>query len=394
MRWAERFASPPVAAFATTRVVLFIVSYLCLRWFPTHTLLFWQADALPGNNWLNGWLRWDAMWYESIVDAGARLLPPEHSNANFFPLYAWISWLCARPLRLFLEPTTAFYVGALIVSHVSFLAALIGVHRLASALVGPAPAERTVWLVACFPFSFFFSAAYSDALYFCFAAWCFRFARTGRSALAAACATAAAVTRPPGFALVLALIAERVSAHHWRFRSLRREMVAGGILALAPLIVGGYLWIRYGSPAAFVQARQMGWHRASGLTGLMTDFREFTAGGLFECGNVTDCLRGWDLTRTLLGYWYITLIPATVLLTCFAGRRLGAGQVVWVVASVIMGLANGLDGTGRFVAVLFPAFIAAGIAIGSRPALATVCGFFTPFLLLFTCQFARWRPVL
>jgi hypothetical protein len=248
--------------------------------------------------------------------------------------------------------------------------------------------------MAFFPFSFFFSAAYSDALYFCLAVWCFSFAQSGRWRLSAGCTAAAAVTRLPGFALFPSLLADYLARQPTRLRSLRGDVVLGTILVLAPIVVAGYFWTQYGNPLEFVRARQVGWHRATGLTALISDFHDFSAGSMLACGSVKDCLRGWDLTRKLLGYWYMSLVPACVLLTWSAARVLGVGQCVWVLTSVVMMLANGLDGTGRFTAVLFPAFIAAGILIRNRAALLAVCAFFAPFLLLFMSQFARWRPVL
>ena len=62
--------------------------------------------------------------------------------------------------------------------------------------------------------------------------------------------------------------------------------------------------------------------------------------------------------------------------------------------SVGMGLVNGLDGTGRFTAVLFPVFIGLAMMLRSRAAFLAVCAVFVPFLLLFFAQFARWRQVL
>jgi hypothetical protein len=88
------------------------------------------------------------------------------------------------------------------------------------------------------------------------------------------------------------------------------------------------------------------------------------------------------------------LIPLSVLLVLYARRTLGAGLSVWVVGSVVMALFNGLDGTGRFTAVLFPVFIASAMLIRRPAAVIAVCAFSVPFLLLFVCQFARWRPVL
>jgi hypothetical protein len=67
---------------------------------------------------------------------------------------------------------------------------------------------------------------------------------------------------------------------------------------------------------------------------------------------------------------------------------------VWALTSVGMGLVNGLDGTGRFTAVLFPMFISLAMMLRSPAAFFAVCAAWVPFLLLFFAQFARWRQVL
>src|SRR6185295_9670355 len=107
--------------------------------------------AFPGNNWIDGWVRWDSFWYESIVDPQPRFVPAELSNANFFPFYSWVSWLVSLPLRAVLDHEHAFYIGALIVSSVSFVLALKAIERITIRLTDDAVAARTVWLIAVFP---------------------------------------------------------------------------------------------------------------------------------------------------------------------------------------------------------------------------------------------------
>ena len=67
---------------------------------------------------------------------------------------------------------------------------------------------RSVWLIAVFPFSFFLTAVYADALYFCLCAWSLAFAYGKRWPLACALAAMAAMTRIPGIALFPALALE------------------------------------------------------------------------------------------------------------------------------------------------------------------------------------------
>src|SRR5881394_640361 len=171
-----RAMKPRAVAFASTRLALIVTGYVALTMFPVHPVESWMGLAFPGHNWIDGWVRWDSFWYESIVDAHQRYLPPQMSNANFFPFYSWLSWIASLPFRALLDREHAFYVGALIVSSVSFVLGLKAVDRLTTALIGKDVANRTIWLIAVFPFSFFFTAVYADALYFCLCAWSLTFA--------------------------------------------------------------------------------------------------------------------------------------------------------------------------------------------------------------------------
>ena len=381
-----------ILAFATTRLVLAVACFICLERFPTNTILAWQTDLFPGHDWINGWFRWDSFWYLAIADRTTQAVPPDLSAANFFPLYSWVSLAVSLPFRAVLASDQAFGIGALVVSNAAFLLALIGIHRLAARMIDAKAADRTVWLVACFPFSFFLSAAYSDALYLCLAVWAFIFARQRRWALACALGAGAAMTRIPGVLLAAALVVEYLRQERV---DLRRAIVPASILAVAPIVIATYFWSQFGHPLAFLQARQAGWGRATGPVAAMTrDVGEFFAGPALACGSLRDCFAGFDLTRHLLGAWYLALIPLSLGLAIGAWRTLGAGMTFWVIASVLMAMTNGLDGTGRFTVALFPVFIAAATRVRTMPAVAAAGVVFAPFLLLFLFQFARWRPVL
>jgi hypothetical protein len=381
-------------AFASTRLLLVFAGFAVLTAFPAHPVESWMGIAFPGNNWIDGWVRWDSFWYESIVDSNPRFLPSGHSNANFFPFYSWVSWVVALPLRAILDAEHAFYVGALIVSSVSFFLALKAVERLATQLAGREVASRSVWLIAVFPFSFFLTAVYADALYFCLCAWSLAFAYGKRWPLACALAAMAAMTRIPGIALFPALTFEYLRQNDFRFASIKRGVGLLAILAIAPIVLGSYYYWRYGDPLAFLHARQAGWNRASGLTALVRDWRYFFQGPVFDCAGIAECVKQFGPTRHLLGAFYVTLLPISIVLTLSAARTLGVGLTVWALLSIGMSLPNGFDGVGRFTSVLFPVFIALALLLRTRAALVAVCVASLPFLLLFFAQFARWRQVL
>ena len=381
-------------AFTSTRALLAITGFAVLTTFPAHPVESWQGIVFPDNNWIDGWVRWDSMWYESIVNSQPRFLPTGHSNANFFPFYSGVSWAVSLPLRAVLDHERAFYVGGLIVSSSAFLLGLIAVARLATRLAGADVAVRAVWLIAVFPFSFFLTAVYADALYFCLAAWSLTLAYEQKWRWACAFASMAAMTRIPGLALYPAIALEYLRRHDFEPRSVARDIPALLIFAAGPLLILGYYEWRYDDPLAFLQARQQGWNRASGLTGLQRDFKYFMDGSFDACTSVANCVREFDPTRQLLGYWYIGLIVVSLVSVTVTAPVLGVGLTVWTVLSVSMAMVNGLDGTGRFTAVLFPVFIALGVLIRTRAYFFGLCAFCVPFLLLFFAQFARWKMVL
>jgi len=384
----------PWMAFASSRLALVVTGYLALTLFPAHPVESWQGLAFPGNNWIDGWVRWDSFWYESIVDAHPRFVPAYLSNANFFPFYSWVSWIVALPLRMFFDPEHAFYIGALIVSSASFLSGLAAVDRLATRLAGADVSSRTIWLIALFPFSFFFTAVYADALYFCLGAWSLTFAYERRWPLACALAAMASMTRIPGVALFPALALEYSRQNDFRVSAFRRAPLLIGILAIGPIVIGGYYYWRYQDPLAFLHARQLGWNRAAGVAGWVRDFGYFFESPIFACTGVADCIREFAPTRALIGASYLLLLPVSIGLTIKSARTLGAGLTAWTLISIAMSLPNGFDGVGRFTAVLFPVFISLALLLRHRAVFVAVCLASVPFLLLFFAQFARWRQVL
>lgn len=381
-------------AFASSRLALIVTGYLCLTFFPAHPVESWQGLSFPGNNWIDGWVRWDSFWYESIVDPHPRFIPEYLSNANFFPFYSWVSWLVALPLRAFLDLEHAFFIGALIVSSASCVLALIGVDRLVTRLVGADVSMRTMWLIAVFPFSFFFTAVYADALYFCLCAWSLLFASEKRWYAACALAAMAAMTRIPGVALVPALGLEYLRQNDWRLGPAGKAITCIAILAAGPIVIGSYYEWRYDNPLEFLRARQVGWNRASGIAGYVRDWNYFFEAPIFPCSGISDCLKEFAPTRALLGVMYLVLLPASIVLALMSVRTLGIGLAAWALISIALSLPNGFDGVGRFTAVLFPVFVSLAVLLRNRAVFVTVCVASLPFLLLFFAQFARWRQVL
>ncbi len=163
--------------------------------------------------------RWDAAWYLTIAHDGYRpqLGAMAASRTAFFPLYP-------LGLRLLSGLSLAPVVAGILLSVVALAAGLYGLHRLTSIEVvrldmgnhGVAgrlgrgnlgDATRLVVLLTAFgPMAVYFSAVYSESLYFALSVGVFLCARRGQWARAAALAALASATRSTGIVLMVPLV--------------------------------------------------------------------------------------------------------------------------------------------------------------------------------------------
>ncbi|MGB9886800.1 MAG: hypothetical protein ACPLRW_07380 [Moorellales bacterium] len=165
---------------------------------------------------LNVLFYYDATHYLRIAREGY-----SRDESPWYPLY---------PLLIRVLGGTA--ASAVAVSNAAFFLGLLGLYRLGGG--------RAVVLASVSPLGIVFSSAYSESLFFCLAIWAL--ALGGRPVLRGVLCGLAALSRPPGLALVLLSLADL----------LRRRSpadVAASVLALAgaaafPL----YLWERFGTP--------------------------------------------------------------------------------------------------------------------------------------------------
>ncbi|MFF8960410.1 glycosyltransferase 87 family protein [Streptomyces sp. NPDC014894] len=206
-------------------------------------------------------LAWDALLYISIAEDGypAGFTYQENgelsgNNLAFFPLFP----LLARSLHRLTGVDTG--TAALVVAHLSLLAALFAVHRLLIRLYGPRTATVAVVLLAgAQPMALTFLMAYSEALFLALAAGSLLAAHRRAWLTAGVIALLAGLTRPAAFALVLALVCaalleiRRVGRPAWR-------PVTAVVLACAG--TPAYLaWVgnRSGQLNAWFEIQEAGW---------------------------------------------------------------------------------------------------------------------------------------
>lgn len=337
--------------------------------------------------------RWDSTWFLAIANDG---YAPDEARTAFFPLYPLLvrvgGWVLGSDIAAGVVVSIACLTGALAV-----------VHRLTAIELDAAAADATVWLLALFPMSFFFSAVYSESLYLLLSAAAVYAARTDRWAWAGAIGALAALTRSAGIVLVVPLV-----LLWWGSRRRPQDLacVVGvplGVLgycaglALADIsftapfdaqdvwlreLAGPFVGVWDGFVAAWQGARQV-------LSG-QREHVYFTAAG----GDPIEVAR----TNLMLFAFLVLAVPAVV----GTLRRLPLAYGAYVVAALSLPLSypvgpQPLMSLPRFLAVLFPLFMWAGwwVSRERRAARARPLaeGLSTVALIAFVGQFATWHWV-
>jgi hypothetical protein len=323
--------------------------------------------------------RWDSGWFLAIASDGYGGAEP---RTAFFPLYPLLIRLVGEPIdALGLAGAHSFELAGVLVSLVAFVVALYLLHRLTDLELGPEAADNTVLLVALFPMSFYFSAIYSESLFLALAIGCVYSARSGWWWRAAVLGALASAARSQGVLLLvpLAIIllhgprtdreplsAQRGSPHAF-YRPSVREAVALFVVPLGLLAYLGYVWAatRYGALAPFTA--QDAWKREfkgpiAGIWGGVEEAvwaaRSFLNGA--PLNEPVSGIRGGPLNLTALAFAAIGVAGAL--------RRLPLAYGAYALAGLIFAISSPLDeeplkSLPRFVIVLFPIFMWAGLAV-------------------------------
>jgi hypothetical protein len=298
-----------------------------------------------------GLLGWDAGWYESIARIGYRPLGTQ--SLRFFPLVpalthglAWIPGLGDGPALVLLANAAALAATALL-------------YLLARRELGePARARRTIWILSLLPASFVLVMGYAEAVLLLLAVGCFlalrpRPDRSGARphfALAAGLVFLAALTRPIGVLLVLAVLAELV---RWWTRLGRSERAAGIAALAAPFVgllaFGAWAHHEVGDWWAPLRVQTQNAHHG-GLTDPFTELYHDASGLLHH-----------HVGTALHVPW--VLLALAMLVVCW--RRLPAPYTLFaagVLAVAVSG--SNLDSFERYAMSAFPLSMGAALVLG------------------------------
>ncbi len=312
--------------------------------------------------------RSDGAWYISIAMNGYEKKPfdleKEH-NWAFFPLYP----LAVRAVAGFIGN---YRLVAIALSNLFFFVALLLLHKTVLAFgYDKAVANRTIFYLAAFPASYFFSLPWTSALLLMLSVSGFLAAKRGAWWLAGVCAGLASATHYRGAFMFPALL-----IFYWQSNRTFKPRANVCWLLLAPtglLIFMGYLYSITGNALAFADAQAV-WKVRWGFfiqplfTFIISPF-ELSAGWNFRMLNFAAAA-----TALVCGFAWI--------------RRREWAWAFYTFVSVITPLSTvTLEGHTRYMAVVFPLFIM--LAIWGRSPLfdQTIRTVFLVMLTLMTAFF-------
>ena len=373
-------------AFAT-RIAVLVVAYVAV-------LLIGMAQAgfeVSGDRLFNLPARFDAGWYAGIATDGYDFQGrfDRQQNLAFFPAFPLAmraaGYLVGVHERGVPQERRAGRLlwGGTFVSVLAFVWGATYLARLGRDVASDDEAFNAVALVCAYPFAVFFSAPYSESLFFLAsvaAFYCFRREQWGA---AAAWGVLAGLTRPNGcfLSIVLALLFIERLRHGGNRRRFGAPLAAAAAPGLGMLAFTVYL--------KYVTGVWFGWARMQGAWGRSYSGIESVAGSVGWAANLglvrlmaerpIDTLNGAALVFMLAMVWPVW-------------RRLGFAWAALILVSVIPPLlAGGLLSMGRITSTLFPAFVALAMVLPRRavPAVLTVSALGQGLVAVL---FFTWRP--
>ncbi len=317
------------------------------------------------------WGRWDAVHYLDVATQGY-----EGTDMAFFPLYPLL-------IRVVGSLAGNHLVAGLLVSNASFFFGLLYLYKLLEREYDRAVARRAIFYVSIFPTAIFFSAVYTESLFFMLTVASFYYMRRGSWWPAAVLGFFAALTRVEGVLLIVPFLIE------WALQERRpvrdrtprpRDAFDLGAAALIPLglvVYMGYLWVLRADPLYFSHV-QIHWNRH-----LAPPWVSLTNAFVKLHGATAQSVAHQSLEISF------TLLMIAVLLAGWHSLR--PSYIAYMALSILVPMStSNLMSMPRFALVLFPMF-AILARWGERPWVNNVIlAFSLPLLGLFTVLFADW----
>lgn len=360
------------------------------RWTAPFDSGLWNALVAPG-------ARFDSAWLLDITNGGYST----PGTPAFFPLYPALTAVGGGLLG-------SDVVAGILLSTVAGFAGLYLLHRLVTLDFGPDVARRVIWITACLPTAFTFTAVYTESLFLLLSVGAIYAARLGRWELAALAAALAATNRSAGLLLVvpIALLylygprADRAADRTGPGMRPRYSVRPGALAVTAPVLGIAafviYLGATTGDPLGMLDAQQL-WERSfAPMMGLVD-------GTLAAGRGLIDLIAGTHLNTATpnprgMGALNLFLFGSLVVglwLLAKSVRRLPPAYTAYAAVSLALplsspGLEQPLMSMPRFMMVAFPLWITLALVVPDEVRWRRILGGSTALLAVSTALFTGW----
>jgi hypothetical protein len=315
---------------------------------------------------LDVWGRWDAVHYLSIAASGYH-----GTDMAFFPLFPLLIHILGAVLANHL-------IAGLLISNSCFFVGLLFLYRLLEREYDRPVARRAVFYASIFPSAFFFSAVYTESLFFMLTVVAFYYMRGHRWWIAGLAGFFAALTRVEGVLLTIPFLIEWYLQYRPQIALRWRELLAGALIPLGLFVYMAYLWVLRGDPLYFSQV-QVKWDRHLAMPWVSV---------INAVEKIATATQGQTVANQAMELCF-TLLMIGVLVGGW--KRLRPSYIAYMALSILVPMStSSLMSMPRFALVLFPMY-AILARWGERPWVNNlIVAFSLPLLGLFTVLFADW----
>lgn len=207
-------------------------------------------------------------------------------------------------------------------------------------------------MISLFPFSFFYSASYTESLFLLLAAASFYWAEEDRWGLAALAGLFCTAGKAVALFLLPALLLRYLEKKSFIFKKIRKDICCLFAIPFGAIAYFCFLHVSFGgNPLVLIHAAEKYWERdLFNFTRMQYAFTHFLADG-----------------KACLYLFYVFLIIIFLWLAIKAWRSLSASYALFSLCLISLPLLTSLQCTGRYLSVIFPCFIALACAVTSLP---------------------------
>jgi Gpi18-like mannosyltransferase len=312
------------------------------------------------------WGRWDAVHYLDIASVGYH-----GTDMAFFPLFPLLIAILGRL-------TGNHLIAGLLISNAAFFFGLLYLYKWVEHEFDRGVARRAIFYISIFPTAVFFSAVYTESLFFALTVASFYYIREHKWLVAGVIGLFAALTRSEGVLLVIPFLIEWYSAYRSGQRSIFRPAIAICLIPLGLALYMGWLWILNGDPLYFSHV-QIHWNRHLAPPWVAFGHSLYI---------ITHARAPQTVANQFLELTF-TILMVAVLIGGY--KRLRPSAAAYMALSILVPMCtSSLMSMPRFALVLFPMFTILALW-GQKPSVNNVIvALALPLLGLFTVLFADW----